>query len=67
MRTQLRVPLCVHALVALVRKQVKSEASLFEILQVLSVSVFDNPPVATLFAEAMPHNKVDDLQKHLCL
>ena len=66
-RTQLWVALCVYALVAIVRKQVKSEASLFEILQVLSVSVFDKTPVATLFAEASPQSDVCDLQKHLCL
>jgi hypothetical protein len=51
-RTQLWVALCVYALVAIVRKQVKSEASFFEILQVLSVSVFEKTPVATLFCEA---------------
>ena len=66
-RTQLWVALCVYALVAIVRKQVKSEASLFEILQVLSVSVFDKTPVATLFAEAAPQTDMCDLQKHLCL
>lgn len=66
-RTQLWVALCVYALVALVRKQVKSEASLFEILQVLSVSVFDKTPVATLFAEASPQSEECDLQKLLGL
>ena len=66
-RTQLWIALCVYALVAMVRKQVKSEASLFEILQVLSVSVFDKTPVATLFSEASPRSDECDMQKHLCL
>ena len=66
-RTQLWVALCVYALVAIVRKQVKSEASLFEILQVLSVRVFDKTPVGTLFCEAAPQSDSCDLQKHLCL
>lgn len=66
-RTQLWVALCVYALVAIVRKQVKSEASLFEILQVLSVSVFDKTSVATLFSDARPQNELEDMQKHLCL
>lgn len=66
-RTQLWVALCVYALVAIVRKQVKSEASLFEILQVLSVSVSDKTPVAALFADARPRTDPDDLQNHLCL
>ena len=66
-RTQLWVGLCVYALVATVRKQVKSEASLFEILQLLSVRVFDKTPVGTLFCEAVPQSDASDLQKHLCL
>jgi Transposase DDE domain/Domain of unknown function (DUF4372) len=49
-RTQLWIALCVYALVAIARKQVKSKASLFEILQVLSVSVFDKTPLAQLLA-----------------
>jgi hypothetical protein len=53
-RTQLWVAVCVYALVAIVKKQVKNEASLFEILQVLSVSVFEKTPVATLFSQAAP-------------
>jgi IS4 transposase len=66
-RTQSWVGLCVYALVAIVRKQVKSEASLFEILQVLSVRVFDKTPVDTLFCDAAPQSDLSDLQKHLCL
>jgi hypothetical protein len=53
-RTQLWIALCVYALVAIVRKQVKSDRSLFEILQVLSVSVFDKTPITELFAASAP-------------
>ena len=56
-----------YALVAIVRKQVKSLASLFEILQVFSVSVFDKTPAATLSSDARPQNELADIQKHLCL
>ena len=66
-RTQRWVALCVYALVAIVRKQVKRQASLFEILQVLSVSVFDKTPVGTLSSEAAPRNNEWEMQKHLCL
>lgn len=61
-RTQLWVAICVYALVAIVRKQVKSEASLFEILQVLSISVFDKTPINTLFCDAAA--KKDALDSH---
>ena len=56
-RTQLWIALSVYALVAIARKQMKSELSLFEILQVLSVSVFDKTPMAELFAAATPQNQ----------
>lgn len=56
-RTQLWIAVCVYALVAIVRKQVKSEATLFEILQVLSVSTFDKTPIAQLFCDAAAPNE----------
>lgn len=55
-RTQLWIALCVYALVAIVRKQVKSQATLFEILQILSVSVFDKTPLPQLFAADVLQN-----------
>lgn len=48
-RTQIWVAMAVYALVAIMKKQLKIEASLFEILQVLSVSVFEKVPLAELF------------------
>lgn len=66
-RTQLWVALCVYALVAIVRKQVKSEASLFKILQVLSVRALDKTPVSTLFCDAAFQNEAQEQQKQLCL
>jgi hypothetical protein len=56
-RTQLWIALCVYALVAIARKQVKSEISLFEILQVLSVSVFEKTPITNLFAPVSSQNQ----------
>ena len=56
-RTQLWIAVCVYALVAIVRKQVKSHASLFEILQVLSVSTFDKTPISQLFCDAAARNE----------
>jgi hypothetical protein len=55
-RTQLWIVLCVYALVAIARKQVKSQASLFEILQILSISVFDKTPLHQLFADIPSQN-----------
>jgi IS4 transposase len=66
-RTQLWIALCVYALVAIARKQVKNETSLFEILQVLSVSVFDKTPIKELFAAASPHSHNPSLSNQLSL
>lgn len=54
-RTQIWVALCVYALVAIARKQAKSNANLFQILQVLSVSAFDKTPIKELFSDPVPH------------
>ncbi len=67
MRTQWWVAMCVYALVAIGRKQVKSEASLFEILQILSGSVFEKTPLAQLFSLIPPQSEDCDHQKQLCL
>jgi hypothetical protein len=66
-RTQPWVAVCVYALVAIVRKQVKSEASLFEILQILSVSAFDKTPLAQLFSGPSPQMETLNHQNQLCL
>lgn len=66
-RTQLWIAVCVYALVAIVRKQLKTEASLFEILQVLSVSVFDKTPLVQLFSSVHSQNNNPGLRNQLTL
>jgi IS4 transposase len=56
-RTQLWVAVCVYTLVALLKKQLGSPASLYEILQILSVSLFEKTPVNQLFQPFSSHNK----------
>lgn len=57
-RTQLWVAVCVYALVAILKKRLGSEASLYEILQILSVSVFEKTPVTELFQALHPQNEL---------
>jgi hypothetical protein len=64
-RTQIWIAVCVYALVAIVRKEVHSEASLFEILQVLSVSVFEKSPVNQLFLSIPSTNVASNLHNQL--
>jgi hypothetical protein len=56
-RTQLWVAVCVYALVALLKKRLNIDASLYEILQILSVSVFEKTPVEQLFQAFRSQNE----------
>jgi hypothetical protein len=66
-RTQLWVAVCVYALVALLKKRLGTDASLYEILQILSVSVFEKTPVNQLFQPLSSQNDTTPLPKQLSL
>ena len=66
-RTQLWVAVCVYALVALLKKRLNSDATLYEILQILSVSVFEKTPVEQLFQAARSQNEDSDSPNQLWL
>lgn len=51
-RTQLWIAVSVYVLVAIIRKQLKIEVSMFTILQILSVSTFDKTPLPQLLTQA---------------
>lgn len=56
-RTQLWVAVCVYALVAILKKRLATELSLYQILQVLSVSIFEKTPVEQLFQAFRSQNE----------
>lgn len=64
-RTQLWVAVSVYALVAILKKRLGSEASLYEILQILSVSVFEKTPVQHLFQALRSQNESTLLSNQL--
>ena len=66
-RTQLWIAVCVYVLVAIIRKQLKIEASMFTILQILSVSTFDKTPLPQLLAQAELQTLPDDSHNQLLL
>ena len=49
-KTQIWIAVSVYVLVAIVRKRLNLEASLYTILQVVSVSVFEKTPLRTAFS-----------------
>jgi len=50
-KTQVWIAICVYVLVAIIRKELKLELSLSQILQVLSVNAFEQVPLAELVAQ----------------
>jgi hypothetical protein len=64
-RTQLWVAVCVYALVAILKKRLHSKASLYQILQILSVSVFEKTPMADLFQLISSHNESSQFSNQL--
>jgi transposase len=51
-KTQIWIAVCVYVLVAIVKKKLGLKQSLYEILQILSISIFDKTPIQQLFQDA---------------
>ncbi len=51
-KTQVWIAISVYVLVAIVKKRLKSEASLYTILQILSLTLFDKMPLIQLLTES---------------
>ena len=49
-KTQVWIAVCVYVLVAIVKKELKSERGLGEILQILSISLFEKMPILQAFS-----------------
>ena len=66
-KTQVWIAICVYVLVAIVRKELGLELSLSQILQVLSVNVFSQIPLAELVAKTASQDKPVDSRNQLML
>ncbi len=51
MKTQIWIAVAVYVLVAIVKKQLNASASLYTVLQILSLTLFDKQPLDQLLAE----------------
>ena len=56
-KTQIWISICVYVLVAIVKKQLQSEKSLYNILQILSVNAFDKEPLPQILRESASQNQ----------
>jgi len=61
-KTQIWISICVYVLVAIVRKQLHSERSLYSILQILSVNAFEKEPLQQVLKEIGSQNS----ESYLC-
>ena len=50
--TQIWIAICVYLLVAIIKKEMKLEQSLYTILQILSISIFEKMPLQQVFQES---------------
>ena len=66
-KTQIWIAVSVYVLVAIVKKRLDLEASLYEILQVLSVTLFEQTPVLRAFGDAVSQEKSDTISNQLKL
>lgn len=55
-KTQVWIAICVYVLVAIVRKELRLDLSLSQILQILSVNVFEQVPLSDLLTTIPPPN-----------
>ena len=56
MKTQVWIAICIYVFVAIIRKELNVEHSLHEILQILSVSLFEKTPINEALSIEKPIN-----------
>jgi hypothetical protein len=64
-KTQIWISICVYVLVAIVKKQVASERSLYSILQILSVNAFEQEPLHQVIRDSSPQIPEGDNRNQL--
>lgn len=66
-KTQIWIAICTYLMVAIAKKELKIERRLYEILQILSVSIFDKTPINQLLQECPLQIPPTSLSKQLKL
>ena len=66
-KTQVWIAICVYVLVAIMRKELRLELSLSQILQILSVNAFEQIPLAELVAKAQSQVNSGDSHNQMML
>jgi IS4 transposase len=64
-RCQIWSAICAYLMVAIMKKELGIQKSLYEILQIVSVNAFEQVPLHELLTDASPTVQVNDRQKLL--
>lgn len=66
-KTQVWIAVSVYVLIAIVRKRLGSTASLYELLQILSVTLFEQEPISTVISRPASHEIQPPISNQLIL
>jgi len=66
-KSQIWVAVCSYVLVVILKENLKTSQTMNEILQILSVSIFNKTPVNQLITNYDSQNKIDDSYNSLTL
>lgn len=64
-KTQIWTAICTYLIVAYVKKKVKSELSIYQIMQILSISAFDKTPINHLLNDFQKNQNVNEHQYNI--
>ena len=66
-KTQIWIAICTYVLVTIARKRLGLSSSLYTILQIMSVTLFERPPISQALSLAPRADSQPDLDNQLCL
>jgi transposase len=66
-KTQVWIAVCTYLLIAYAKKQLKSDLTLYEITQIISVSTFDKTPLYELLTNFSKNDEIKDIYNQLNL
>ena len=66
-KTQIWIAIAIYVLVAILKKRLPLDATLYQILQVLSVTLFEKTPIRQAFGEEQSQNKLNAISNQLNL
>ena len=66
-KTQVWIAVSVYVLIAIIKKQLKMELSLYTILQILSVTIFEKMPILQALQLDPTNNQSSQIDNQLCL